>query len=100
MDKREEKVRLKKKQEAFMQSLLNDYAETFKTPHGMRVLNDILKRGNFFNTSFTGNSETFKKEGMRELALYIMSAIMQTEPNIVSQAITVNDQLKAAWNKY
>jgi len=53
-----------------------DYRRTFlATPHGQRVLEDLLRECGVFEPSMTGNSQTFYNEGMRAIGLKILNAL-------------------------
>jgi len=97
--RREEQEKLKKKRERFRTQLLGDYAETFKSAHGRRVLVDLLKQCFFLSSTFTGNSSTFKNEGKREVALYIISAVMKTDPDVITKVLHDSEELKKIWTE-
>jgi len=97
--RRDEQEKRKKKIERFKVSLANDYGDTFSTPHGQRVLNDILSRGYFFNTTFTGNSATFRNEGKRELVLHILNALLESKPELISNAFGTKKDIRELFNK-
>jgi hypothetical protein len=61
------------KNKVFDDALVRDYEMTFSTPHGQRVMLDILMRGHLYETTFTGNSRGMFLEGQRDMALYILS---------------------------
>lgn len=53
-----------------------DYRRTFlATPHGKRVLEDLLLQCGVFESSMAGNSQTFFNEGVRSVGLKILSAL-------------------------
>jgi hypothetical protein len=81
------------KKEAERQQLLHDYKETFKTPHGLRVLDDILSKGHFYHTTFTGDNSTYFKEGRRDLALYVLKVVNSADSNIVTEILRENQRL-------
>jgi hypothetical protein len=47
---------------------------------GRRIVWRILERTGIFRSSFTGNSETFFKEGMRNVGLVLMAQINEACP--------------------
>lgn len=47
---------------------------------GRRIVWRILERTGIFRSSFTGNSETFFREGMRNVGLVLMAQINQACP--------------------
>lgn len=61
-----------KQKNANNEQLLSDYERAFSSPHGKRVLDDIIGMGRIFHTTFTGNAWSNFHEGRRSLALYIL----------------------------
>ena len=61
------------KKKVYDEALTHDYERTFSTPHGQRVLLDIIVKGRIYETTFTGNSKGMFFEGQREMALYILA---------------------------
>ena len=54
--------------------LSNIYRQVFdSTEAGRKVFRDLMDHCMAFKTTFTGNSATFYNEGMRSVALYILS---------------------------
>lgn len=64
---------------------LEDVAYLIKTPPGMRYFRKLLERGSVFTTTFTGNSQTFFKEGMRNLALGILADVSEAAPEMIAE---------------
>ena len=50
-------------------------------PRGRRIVNRILVWCGIWRTSFTGNSETFFREGMRNIGLMLLGPISDTCPD-------------------
>ena len=46
--------------------LQKDFADTFSTPHGERILKYILENGKIFSSVFTGNSKTYYLAGVQD----------------------------------
>ena len=65
--------------------LRQDYAETFRTPHGRRVLADIMKRAGVTQPIFDANPEKSRfLEGHRHLALSIFrSAVKSSDADLL-----------------
>lgn len=64
------------KERAFLQQVKDDYRKTFlSTPHGRRVLEDIVQYAGVLGPMMTGNSETFFRLGQRDVGLMIMKAL-------------------------
>ena len=61
-----------KRAELEHRQLLNDVKETFGTPYGKRVFSHIMEKTHVFHTTFTGNSQTFFREGERNIGLYLL----------------------------
>ncbi len=80
----------RKRLENERQQLRHDYSETFKTAHGIRVLEDICEKAGIWNTSFTGNSKTYFNEGRRDLGLYVLKKANEADPRIINQFLVKN----------
>lgn len=59
---------------------LADYRWIMSDERGRRVLWQLLGDTGIFRTSFTGNSETFFKEGERNVGLKVFTKIHQADP--------------------
>lgn len=53
----------------------NDYRAVMNTPEGQRLLRHIVGHCGIYNQSFTGNSETFFREGKRNIGLKILKEV-------------------------
>lgn len=67
--------KLKKQVEA------NDIKWLMSSKQGRRIVWRLLDKAGVFRTSFTGNSETFFKEGMRNLGLFLVAEVMEHSPD-------------------
>jgi hypothetical protein len=47
---------------------------------GRRFVTRLLEKAGIYRTSFTGNSETFFREGMRNVGLFVLSEVMEITP--------------------
>lgn len=47
---------------------------------GRAILSEILTRCGVYSSSFTGNSETFFREGQRNVGLYVLKQIQENAP--------------------
>jgi hypothetical protein len=47
---------------------------------GRRFVQRLLEKAGVYRTSFTGNSETFFREGMRNIGLFVLSEVMEVTP--------------------
>jgi len=52
-----------------------------QTEQGRMYLHDLMSFCNFYSDCFTGNSETYYKEGMRNVGLKIFADIGKVDPN-------------------
>ena len=52
---------------------------------GRRIMHRVLDRAGIFRTSFTGNSETFFREGERNVGLILFNQIMVACPESFTQ---------------
>jgi len=64
------------------QQLFDDIRNVAMSGAGRRLLYYVLSMGNIYSTSFTGNSETFYKEGRRAMALELLDLINDADPNL------------------
>lgn len=75
-------ARVERQQElAEVKSLMEEYA-------GRRFMWRLLDKAGVFRSSFTGNSETFFKEGMRNIGLMYMGMINETCPELYHLMVT------------
>lgn len=51
---------------------LDDFNKVLSSVNGRRFVWRMLEKAGIFRTSFTGNSETFFREGMRNMGLMLM----------------------------
>jgi hypothetical protein len=58
----------------------NDIKWLMSSKQGRRIVWRLLDKAGVFRTSFTGNSETFFKEGMRNMGLFLVAEIMAHSP--------------------
>jgi hypothetical protein len=59
---------------------------------GRRVLWRILERTGLYRTSFTGNSETYFREGQRDIGLQLLSLITANCPEKYGLMMTENSE--------
>ena len=57
---------------------------------GRRYLWRLLDTAGVFRTSFTGNSETFFREGMRNVGLIIMADLQDACPDLYQRMVNEN----------
>ena len=62
---------------------LADLKEILSTKAGKRFFNKYFSDSMIFETTFTGNSETFFKEGMRNVGLRMFDDVMQARPDLL-----------------
>lgn len=70
----DEKTRLARQGE------LDDLKWLMSNRRGRRIVWRLLERTGIFRSSFTGNSETFFREGMRNVGLMLMAQINEVCP--------------------
>lgn len=66
----------------------NDFKWFMSTKQGRRVMWRMLAEAGVFRTSFTGNSETFFKEGKRAFGLFLLSEIAAHCPDSHIEMLT------------
>lgn len=76
---------LKKKQEQYKR----DLNAVLSTPEGERVLYEIVSRCGIYQKSFTGNSETFFREGKRVVGLSVLDDIAKLAPTKFASFLTM-----------
>ena len=64
---------------------IEDLKRILKTPHGIRFFQRFLIEGKVFNSTFTGNSNTFFLEGKRSLALKVFNDICEASPDKIAE---------------
>ena len=68
----EEKAAQKERARADELRLAQDYRDTFSTPHGERVFEDLVNKTGVFSNSFTGNSRGMFLQGRQAVGLYLL----------------------------
>jgi hypothetical protein len=67
---------------------LEDLRTLMRMPAGVRFLRRILELGHIFHTTFTGNSETYFREGARNLALKVFADVCEAVPDQLVNLMT------------
>ena len=62
---------------------LEDIKAILAMPQGVRFFRRLMQEGRVFQTTFTGNSNTFFLEGHRNLALKFFSDVCEAAPSKV-----------------
>lgn len=82
LDANEDSERRKvEKDERARRTNLDDMKWLMGGPRGRRIMYGILEQAGIWRTSFTGNSETFYREGMRNIGLMLLSRITDACPD-------------------
>jgi hypothetical protein len=66
---------------------LDDIKWLMGSRRGRRIVWRLLERTGVFRSSFTGNSETFFREGMRNVGLMLMAQINEACPEQYTQMV-------------
>ena len=66
----------------------NDIKWLMSGKQGRRIVWRLLDKAGLYRTSFTGNSETFFKEGMRNMGLFIVAEIHEHCPEAYPLMLT------------
>lgn len=66
----------------------NDWKWLMSSKQGRRVMWRLIAEAGVYRTSFTGNSETFFKEGKRSFGLFLISEITSHCPEGYVQMMT------------
>jgi hypothetical protein len=59
-----------------------DFKWLMSSEQGRRVASRLVGEAGIFQTSFTGNSETFFREGKRSMGLFLVAQIMDHAPEM------------------
>lgn len=74
---------------------VEDFQWLMKDKRGRRIVWSLLERTGVFRSSFTGNSETFFREGQRNVGLFLMAQIHEACPEqyaVMLQEQKTNDR--------
>jgi len=69
---------------------VDDFKWIMAHAQGRRFLNRLLDKTGVFRSSFTGNSETFFREGMRNVGLLVMSEMLDLTPELYLKMLKEN----------
>jgi len=86
VEKREKEAKNEREQE------LEDIKNIINTPAGLRFFKRLMSEGKIFQTTFTGNSQTFFLEGHRNLALKFFADVCEATPNMVSKLMVKKEE--------
>ncbi len=64
-----------------------DMRAVLDTPEGRRVMKNLIGFTGVFRTTFTGNSETFYREGARQVGLKIIADVRLSAPERLAELI-------------
>lgn len=67
--------------------LIHNYREAWKTKAARTIIWDILSYCGVYNSSFTGNSQTFHLEGKRDVGLFILERIQEMDKTAYARLI-------------
>lgn len=73
-------TQLSPEQRAAREQELEDLKFVMASPQGRRFIKRFLDDGHVFHPCYTGNSETFYREGKREFALKYFNDVLQSCP--------------------
>lgn len=71
---------------------LEDIKTILADPSGVRLFRRMFDTGKIFETTFTGNSNTFFLEGHRNLALMFFNDICLAAPNIIPKLMISDEE--------
>lgn len=66
----------------------NDIRWLMSSKQGRRVMHRFIEHCGVYRSTFTGNSETFFKEGMRNVGLFLVAEIQRHTPDAYAQMNT------------
>ena len=70
--------------------LLFDYRSVLQTAEGRRVMWDIMSMCHLYSLSMTGNSNTFFREGERNIGLRVLGRILEANPGAYPDLMNEN----------
>jgi hypothetical protein len=73
---------------------VDDLKAILSTPEGKRFAWRLLERCGVYQSSFTGNSETFFKEGSRSVGLWLIDEFIEAHPKATGELIINSKQLE------
>lgn len=71
---------------------LSAMRDIIESKGGAEFLWRLLSRCRLYETSFTGNSQTFFNEGKREIGLWVLAEIMAADPNAYARLMTKHQE--------
>lgn len=71
-------------------SEIDDLKWLMASKRGRRIVHRLLTRTGVFRSSFTGNSETFFREGERNIGLWLMALVMAHAADEYASLISEN----------
>jgi len=69
---------------------LKDLSDVLQTPYGRRFVWRYLEKCGVYRSSYTGNSETFFREGERNIGLQLVTDIMDANPEMYLKLVREN----------
>jgi hypothetical protein len=90
-----QKKRIQDRRSRLIDRQLSDIRRVLGIPEGRRLVWRLMSEAGIFRSSFTGNSETFFREGKRNIGLFILADVMVAQPEsfTVMQREAANDKL-------
>ena len=70
-----------------------DLRKILDTPEGIRFFKEFFSRGKVFNSTFTGNSQTYFLEGRRSFALEYFADISEIYPEKIVDVMIVDKKV-------
>mgnify|MGYP003143769975 CR=1 FL=1 len=71
---------------------LSALRDLLETDGGKEFFWRLLARCKLYETSFTGNSQTFFNEGKREIGLWVLSEIVAADPKAYANMMIKNEE--------
>lgn len=88
----QEAERLERAAEANRRRDIEDFKSLMKLKEGRRFIWRILAETGVYHSSFTGNSETFFKEGKRSIGLILMGELHTICPELYAVMVEEHQQ--------
>lgn len=88
----QEAERLERVAEAKRRRDIEDFKTLMKTKEGRRFVWRILSETGVYHSSFTGNSETFFKEGRRSIGLILIGELHTICPELYAVMVEEHQQ--------
>jgi hypothetical protein len=90
----EAKEELNERTKLTLQVEQDDFKWLMSSKRGRRIMWRLLEKTGVYRSSFTGNSETFFREGMRNVGLMLMAQVNEFSPDQYSMMLKEQNDVR------